>query len=190
VQVRLEELRAIIAVEIKEAAESGDAEKAERLVSQMDELEESYRKTASQPTVPSKPSPPPDMIEFLEEQKDWITKDEAAALYFAHKAQQLDKFHPNDHMTVLEKSLEEVKKRFPDLFKTNRKAPTVHNDETAGGEARASGGNGIKWQDLPAEAKEACKRMEKQIPNFTRDRFLKSFDLDEYNVLKRKQERI
>uniref|UniRef100_A0A6M3LFR3 Uncharacterized protein n=1 Tax=viral metagenome TaxID=1070528 RepID=A0A6M3LFR3_9ZZZZ len=182
--------RAELKREIKDAAESGDAEKAEKLLGQMTELEDSYRRTpAKQP--PQQPPVPTDMVEFLEEQKDWMEKSEPATLFFAHKAQQMAKYHPNDHMTALNETLKEVKKEFPELFKSGRKAPRMHNDETAGGVSKPSSGNGkVRWEDLPSEAKEACKRMEKQIPNFTKERFLKSFDLDEYSALKRKQERI
>lgn len=112
--------------------------------------------------------------------QDWLGKE---TWYSDPKNRSLNAFATElfDELSGMptDKRLEEVKRRtvekFPEKFGINPAREGAAAVATPRGEAPRRK-TGKTYEDLPAEAKKACDKFVKQIPGYTRDKYVKDYD--------------
>jgi hypothetical protein len=124
-----------------------------------------------------KPAVDPEVASWIE-QNDWFNKSASLRTYAVEEFGELEKRYPGKSQTEL---LAEVKQRtvdrFPDKFGINPKrenAAAVASPSAEGARRKA----GKTYDDLPPEAKKACDKYVRTIPNYTRDKYVKDYEWD------------
>lgn len=135
-------------------------------------------KPAAKPADPLKdktttPQVHPEVLEFVEREPWFNADDEMRALAIAKHGKL---FAQNPRMSMTENLAEvkrEVMRRFPEKFENpaRRQAAAVSEPSTTG--PRKS--NGKTYADLPAEAKAACDKFVRTIPNYKREEYVKTY---------------
>ncbi len=157
---------------------AADAEGAEATRRELVELEAA--KPAAKPAVDplaEKRTPPkidPVVLQWTEDEGNWF-KTNAVMRQFAI-AFHGDLLQQNPSLSMEENlalTKAEVQKRFPEKFENpaRKQAAAVSEPSTSG--PRKS--NGKTYADLPAEAKAACDRYVKTIPNYKREEYVKTY---------------
>lgn len=85
---------------------------------------------------------------------------------------------PEENMAAVE---EEVRARFPDSFENaarRRPGPPQPKERRGGGEGADQRGKRT-YENLPPAAKDACDRFIRQIPGFTREKYLATYEWDD-----------
>ena len=80
------------------------------------------------------------------------------------------------HLSLRENLAEvrtEITKRYPEKFENPRRAQASAVAESSSPPARR--GKGRSFEELPSEAKDACKRFVKQIPGFTEKQYVAQY---------------
>lgn len=153
--------------ERREAVRDGDVEKVDKLDEQIDELKE-QKAEASQKTT--KADVPQEFVEWAQ-RESWFAKDKALNKFaIAH----YDLLLENPGLTDAERLRmvsKEVRKRYPEKF-TQRK-PAASDVEGGSSAPKSTGTKG--YSDLPPEAKKICDRLCKEIPGYTKDKYLKAY---------------
>lgn len=155
----------------KEAIAAGDGEKVLEVDDAIDELKEARQKEAAEAKRPSN-QPDPVFTEWNEENRwfgtDKELTDEANLIGEAIKKRQ-------PHLVgseFLDEVTKRVKKMYPEKFtNANRSRPSPVE---ANSPNKAAKSNGKSFNDLPAEAKAACQKFEKQ-GLVTREQYLKEY---------------
>jgi hypothetical protein len=142
-----------------EAIKNNDGDLVIELEEQLEELKEQkpVRKEQKEEVKPN--TPPPEFFDWVEENQ-WYRDDRALQGAAVAISEELRERHPSLFgREFLDLVAKEVKKNFPDKFKskTRDSVPAVE-----GGNTNRGTGKKKTFADLPAEAKEACLRFEKQ----------------------------
>jgi hypothetical protein len=154
----------------KEAINTGDGDKVLQIDDAIDEL-----KTArAQEKVEVRPTNQPDPV-FVQwnEENTWFGKDTE----LTEEANLIGEVIKRKQPTLigeafLEEVTKRVKKAYPEKFtNANRNRPSAVEGTTA---PRATGKGGKGFNDLPAEAKQACQKFEKS-GLLTREAYLKEY---------------
>lgn len=143
----------------KEAIKSGDGDLVVELEEQLEELKEHkpVPKEQKQETQPF--TPPPEFLEWVDENK-WYNTDRALQGAAVAISEELRAQYPTKFgKEFLDLVSDEVKKNFPEKFKTSRQS---HVPAVEGGNNNRGTSKGKTFADLPPEAKAACLRFEKQ----------------------------
>jgi len=128
-------------------------------------------------TTQTKPQVDPEMAAWIEKET-WFNRDRALNGFAIDVYEQIQREKPG--LTTAE-TLAETKKRtvdkFPEKFGINpaRDGVVAVGTPTGGTSGRKKGKT---YDDLPADAKAACDRYVKNIPNYSRDKYVKDYDWD------------
>ena len=153
-----------------EAVETGDTAAAKRAMADMRTLDKEFQaeKPADEPEDDT-PARKAELAEWVEK-TGWYGTDEQRTKYADMQA---DLMGPANEWAGGQKAwLAELTAR------TERKfADPKPNAANPGGARPGARGNGARgYNDLPADAKRACDRFVKNIPGFTREKYIKDFD--------------
>jgi hypothetical protein len=162
------------------AIETADVTQARQLRKEIAELDGGPPAPKPKPEPvgePDKPAVDPEVASWIE-QNDWFNKSASLRTYAVEEFGELEKRYPGKSQTEL---LAEVKQRtvdrFPDKFGINPKrenAAAVASPSAEGARRKA----GKTYDDLPSEAKKACDKYVRTIPNYTRDKYVKDYEWD------------
>lgn len=144
----------------KKAIAEGDGETFEEVDRQIAELQ-----SQDQPST----QPPPGANEFLRD-NPWYGKDSEMSTYADALGPRLngEGYYERAYFDELAKR---VKQAFPHKF-DKPKAPSVEADGTK----EPSGKKGRSFDDLPREAQKMCERFVKDIPGYTKDQYLETYE--------------
>lgn len=151
-----------------EAINESDGEKVNQIDEEIDRLKEE-----------SKPEAPANNAEFntwLAEnnwyETDLELKGEANMLAKAY----IDAGSFKTMQEVYKAVTRKIKREFPDRFENpNKKEPSAMSE---GSHTKTSSKAGKSYSDLPGDAKKACDRFIKTIPNFTVEKYLETYEWD------------
>jgi hypothetical protein len=162
------------------AVAHADTETFKAIDKEIQELDKTVK-----PAVPEKkadatstaPAPDPAITSWISE-NPWFTTDTELMSYAKAQDQFLMQTKPG--MTIGER-LEEVrnrtKKEYPDKFGNPRREQSSTVAEPGAQTTRQSN-KGKSYNDLPADAKAACDKYVRTIPNYKREDYLKDYDWD------------
>lgn len=111
--------------------------------------------------------------------EEWFTKSPVLSAYAVETYGDLEKTKPG--MTKAE-MLAETKRMTVDRFPEKFGANPLRNGAASVSEPRGGGGarkKGKTYDDLPADAKAACDRYVKNIPNYKRDDYVRDYQWDD-----------
>lgn len=152
-----------------EAVEAGDQVAARKALNEIRDLK---------PATVAPPEPEFDIetarkeLNAWVEENDWYVLDDAKRRYADMQA---DMMGPAKDWSGGQKAwLDELGKRVERKF-----ASRPPNPVNPGGNRGAPSGGGKSYNDLPADAKRQCDRFVKQIPGFTREKYIKDYDWGE-----------
>jgi len=159
------------------AAADGDTSAYTELDMEEDELR------ANEPRPQDAPAgPTPEYTEWLPENPWYDPASEAFDETMAKRAELIGKIYMAEHPRAGLKSMfkhitKEVKALYPDRFENpeRKKAAAVDSSNKSGPSPRT----GKSYHDLPPEDKKVCDEFCRDIPNFTREEYLKNYAWDE-----------
>lgn len=162
------------------AIETADVSQARQLRKEIAELDGGPPAPKPKPEPvgePDKPAVDPEVQTWIEA-NPWFNNSASLRTYAVEEFGDLEKRYPGKSRTEI---LAEVKQRtvdrFPDKFGINPKrenAAAVASPSAEGARRKS----GKTYDDLPAEAKKACDKYVRTIPNYTRDKYVKDYEWD------------
>lgn len=166
IDARLKATKAEIGRQLLEAKNAGDNEREVQLIEQLTDLKVA-EKVAKEgkpegEAAPTKPTPPPLSQAYLEwaSRNPWIDSDKRKSRRAMLIAEEIAEEHGG---TLTGKAFYD--KLDEELVKLSgngaSRRPSV--DKTEGGRGRETGSDGKSFSDLPAEAKEACRKQSKSL---------------------------
>lgn len=124
-----------------------------------------------------KPAVDPEVASWIE-QNEWFNKSASLRTYAVEEFGELEKRYPEKTKTEI---LAEVKTRtvdrFPEKFGVNPKRDGAAAVASPTGDATRRK-TGKTYDDLPAEAKKACDKYVRTIPNYTKEKYVKDYEWD------------
>ncbi len=158
-----------------------DVETFRQTKEELDKLEKpkpvEARKPAGEGTEVTGASPtlPAEVMTWVNE-NPWFNKDfdmtETAKQQDAH----LMKMHPHwTHAERLAEVLNRVKRVYPEKFQNDRRSEPAPVGDGGGGTPPSKANGKKTFSDLPAQARAAYERFAKQMPNYTKDEYLKVY---------------
>ena len=165
----LENQRRELTSQIRDARNNGDIELEDQLRDQLDEVKEQQReiKTAakeekSKPAEKSAPTEVDPQFTLWHADNEWFGTDKKLTAYANGLATMMRQDPENNHLVgraFYDAVAKEVRKQFPDDFPD---ASPHDKMEGSRGPSR-SGSRGKSYNDLPADAKEACDRFAQRL---------------------------
>lgn len=170
---------------MSEAVAKADVDGYNRAKKELDELNKSATPVPT-PTPSPAPQVPQEIKDFVAENALWYDVDRELTIEAINLHKSVNDTHPNLSMADnLKRVKEKLIKLHPDKLEildpsaaneAKRKTPS---NALAGGNREILGGgdkNKAKtYDDLPDEAKKACDRFIKQIPNYKREDYIKTY---------------
>lgn len=163
---------------IAKAAEAADPNAVRGGMRELDALAKDHAKPAPEIKPEAKPAVASDpVIQDWIGKEDWFRNSKALNAYAVDVFGELERDKPGLSKSEL---LAETKRRtmdkFPEKFGINPER------EKAAAVANPTGGKtpkrGKVYDDLPAEAKQACDKFVRTIPGYTREKYVKDYDWD------------
>ncbi len=115
-----------------------------------------------------------ELDEWVSDGNDWFYNDRELGEYATHVSTYIAKKTNKTGRDFFDEVKKEVKLRFPDKFEKQKEVvPNVVD----GGTAQAPPAKGKQtYANLPADEKAACDRFVNEIPGFTKEEYLKSYE--------------
>jgi len=165
--------------EVEHAAANADPAKAREAMKELEQLRPEVQVPKPAP-VQQQQAPQIDL-----EIQDWVSretwyspKNPALHGYATEVFGDLERNKPGmSKAEMLAETKRQTMERFPEKFGINprREAPAA---VASPGSAPSPRKRGKSYDDLPEEAKRACDKFVKQIPNYTREMYVKDYDWD------------
>ena len=157
-----------------EAVRNGDEDAFRRLEEQEEKIEKPpvFEKPKEAPQLT--PTQQAELNEWFRDNSDWYGKDQELteyAAFISDKMVQEKKALPP--IEFVEAVKDRVKKTFPHKFEKRRVQDV--DDTNFRGSGYESAGKKKGWNDLPEDAKNQCIKMTKEIPGFTKDKYIKEY---------------
>lgn len=172
--------RAITELEAKRdaAIDTADGNAARKAQSEIDQLN---KDAAAAP----KPVPAADtgvidpVIQSWRQENEWFDKSPSLRAYSIEVFGDLEKQYPGKSRSeLLAETKQKTVERFPDKFGINTRRDEASTVTTPGGVTQPRKKAGRTYDDLPPEAKKACDKFVKQIPNYKREDYCKNYEWD------------
>ncbi len=159
---------------IEQAAANADPVAARQATAELQAL----TPAAPKPVTETKPAVAVDpVIQDWISKEDWFTKDRALNAVATDIFGKLERDSPgmsqSDRLAQTKKLTME---KFPEKFGINPMREGAAAVSTPSGQAAARKSSKKSYDDLPAEAKKACDKFVKQIPGYTRDKYVAAYD--------------
>lgn len=161
---------------IETAAATADPAAAKEAMRELDELRAGQVRTPAKTAV-DKPAVTvdPEIQEWIGKET-WFTKSPVLNTYATDVFGDLEKNHPGmSKAEMLAETKRRTVEKFPEKFGINPAREGVSAVGTPRGEPPRKK-TGKTYDDLPAEAKRACDKFVKQIPGYTREKYVKDYD--------------
>lgn len=174
---QLSEKRALM----RKAAQEQDFETYDRLEKEVLTLK------APDPIKPEPPpsenhmdSPHPEVERWMNENKGWFGIDKEMTDYAIFVGEQLKNSKsplatPGNEYAFCQEVEKKLKTTFPAKFSNpNRNRTEIDESNLRGGDNNETGGQKT-WNDLPQDAKSHCARLLKEIPGYTKEKYLQDY---------------
>jgi hypothetical protein len=160
------------------AIQEADVAGAQQARRELADLENDKPKPVERKAEPEKQQADPDIQEWMGENA-WFNKDQTLTAYAGEIFGELERTQTGrTRRDLLAETKKKVMERFPEKFGINpRREAASAVGEPSGG----TGGTkkkGKTYDDLPADAKKACDKFVRTIPNYTREKYVASYDWD------------
>lgn len=172
--------KAELETKLDQATELADVPQARQIRREIEELDGG--RTAPKPKPdpvgePDKPETNPEIAAWIE-REEWFNRSkelrESAILEFSY----LEKKFPGKPMQeILAETKQRVVDQHPEKFGINPKRDGAAAVASPTGEG-ARRKTGKTYDDLPAEAKKACDKYVRTIPNYTKEKYVKDYEWD------------
>jgi len=163
------------------AIETADVTQARQIRAEISELQtgEPAPKRETKPVgEPDKPQVDPEIQSWID-QNDWFNKSVALRGYATEVYGDLEKQFPGKSRSeLLAETKQRTVERFPEKFGVNPKREGAAAVAAPGGVAGTKKPAGRTYDDLPAEAKKACDKFVKNIPGYTKEKYVKDYEWD------------
>jgi hypothetical protein len=163
------------------AIETADVTQARQIRAEISELQggEPAPKREPKPVgEPDKPAVDPEIQSWID-QNDWFNKSVALRGYATEVYGDLEKQFPGKSRSeLLSETKQRTVDRFPEKFGVNPKRDGAAAVAAPGGVASTKKPAGRTYDDLPAEAKRACDKFVKNIPGYTKEKYVKDYEWD------------
>ena len=173
--------RALSELEAKRdsAIETADVNAARQAQRQIDELNKDAMQ-APKPVPKPEEAPQVDpVVQSWISENTWFDKSPSLRAYSVEVFGELERQFPGKSRSeLLAETKQKTMDRFPEKFGVNPKREDAGAVATPGAVAHQRRKAGRSYDDLPAEAKKACDKFVKTIPNFTREDYCKNYDWD------------
>ena len=109
--------------------------------------------------------------------KDWFTKDRTLNAFATDVFGELEREKPGASKSdLLTETERRTRDKFPEKFGINPMREGAAAVATPSGQAVARKTTKKTYDDLPADAKKACDKFVKQIPGYTREKYVQAYD--------------
>lgn len=172
--------RALSELEAKRdaAIETADVNAAKSAQRQIDELNKDAAAVPKVTKTEEQPAVDPTVSAWIRE-NDWFDKDPALRGFALKVFDRLEKATPGRAKSeMLAETKQKVMEKFPEDFGINPKREGAGAVNEPGGGTAPRKKSGKTYEDLPAEAKKACDKFVRTIPNYTRDKYVKDYEWD------------
>lgn len=163
------------------AIETADVTQARQIRAEITELQtgEPAPKREPKPVGEAdKPAVDPEIQSWIDE-NDWFNKSAALRSYMSEEFGELEKRNPGaSKAEILAEAKRRTVDKFPEKFGVNTKREIAPSVAAPSGDAPRTRKTGRTYDDLPAEAKKACDKFVKTIPNYTREKYCAAYDWD------------
>jgi len=160
-----------IGIQKRQAVVSGDAELYDRLTQQETKIQ---RPETIEVPKASEPQDVPEVARWKSENAHWYGKDPELTEYADIISDRIGKKgHSYNPYEFCEAVKEKVKVMFPDKFGGTKQSSNVDESNTRGTDTKHT--KGKTYNDLPSDAKQQCMRMLKEIPGFTKEKYVKDY---------------
>lgn len=168
--------------QLREARQEGDFELVDSLEDQLDILKEDSKNIQvpgkkEEPTKPDATASQAALIAWMGE-NPWYNQEKNPRLFHLAEGIAMQVYRQNPHLAgkreLLDMVTAEVKRISPDDFKNPARKV---GSPVSGASSSTPGVKAGKhsYADLPAEAKAACDRMVKNMPGFTREKYVSTY---------------
>lgn len=168
--------KADIQAKIEAAAATADPIAVRAGMAELDALAADH-KPAAPKTETAKPAVAADpIIQDWIAKEEWYSRDRTLNAYATDEFGKLERDHPGMSKAEM---LIETKKRTMDKFPEKFGINPARNGAAPVAEPRGESQRrktGKTYEDLPADAKKACDKFVKQIPGYTREKYVKDYD--------------
>lgn len=152
-----------------EAISESDGERVTQIDEEIDRLKEESKPTTQQPSNP-------EFDAWLAENKWYDTDEELRGEANMYAKAYVDAGSFKTMPQVYKAVERRIKREFPERFENpNKKEPPSMSE---GVHSKTTSKPGRTYNDLPKDAKAACDRFVKTIPNFTVEKYLASYEWD------------
>jgi hypothetical protein len=164
------------------AISTADVEQARQIRKEMADLEtdppKPPKKDPKPVGQPDQPQVDPEIQAWISE-NDWFNKSQALRGYASETYGELEKAFPGKSRSeLLAETKQRTVERFPEKFGVNPKREGAAAVAAPGGVASQRKPAGKTYDDLPAEAKRACDKFVKNIPGYTKEKYVKDYEWD------------
>lgn len=163
------------------AIETADVTQARQIRAEITELQTGEPAPKREPKPVGevdKPAVDPEIQSWID-QNDWFNKSVALRGYATEVYGDLEKQYPGKSRSeLLAETKQRTVERFPEKFGVNPKRDGAAAVAAPGGVATPKKTGGRTYDDLPAEAKKACDKYVKQIPGYTKEKYVKDYEWD------------
>lgn len=174
--------KAELETKLDTAISTADVDQARQIRKEMADLE------VDPPTPPKreqkpigeadKPAVDPVIQSWIND-NDWFNKSLALRSYASEEFGELEKRYPGkSREELLAETKARTVEKFPEKFGINPKRDGAAAVAAPGGVAQARKPAGRTYDDLPAEAKRACDKFVKNIPGYTKEKYVKDYEWD------------
>lgn len=169
--------KAEIESRVEQAAASADPNAVRQGMRELDELNAEQVKPAPKKEETKTVTADPVIQDWIEKES-WFIKSPVLNTYATDVFGELERSAPGmSKSDILAETKKRTMEKFPEKFGINPKR------EEAGAVAQPSGQIAARkgkktYDDLPADAKKACDKFVKTIPNYTREQYCKDYDWD------------
>jgi len=163
------------------AIETADVTQARQIRAEITELQtgEPAPKREQKPIgEPDKPAVDPEIQSWIND-NDWFNKSAALRSYMSEEFGDLEKRNPGaTKAEILAEAKRRTVDKFPEKFGINPKRESAASVAAPSADGSKPKKGGRTYDDLPAEAKKACDKFVRTIPNYTREKYCAAYDWD------------
>lgn len=166
-----------IEAKIEQAAANADPAAARAAMAELDALKPEPKKPERTEQRQETPQIDPVIQDWIAKE-DWFNRDRTLNSFATDVFGELEREKPGvSRAEILAETKKRTMDKFPEKFGINpdRDRPAAVG-APSGNVKPAKRGKG--YDDLPAEAKVACDKFVKQIPGYTREKYIKDYDWD------------
>lgn len=131
------------------------------------------------PKVVTEAPPLDPVIQTWISENDWFNKSASLRAYSTEVFGDLERTYPGKSKSeLLAETKQKTMERFPDKFGINTRRDEAGAVTAPGGVVQPRKKAGKTYEDLPPEAKKACDKFVRQIPNYSREQYVKNYEWD------------